>query len=123
MTQKTPAAFRSIKEALFLVIKAVITVRLPPREPVPELAYLHREERVHSKIQPVPYVLCTHSEQEPCTISRRLEDLAPVPCCCRGTAMCNWHRRHPRRQGPEWRPRRWPRQRRHPGPLPRSAYV
>ena len=47
------------------VLTAVIPVLLPLREVVPELAYLHREERVHSKIQPVAYDLCTHSEQEP----------------------------------------------------------
>jgi hypothetical protein len=54
-----------LKDALFPVLTAVIPVPLPLREVVPELAYLHREERVHSKIQPVPYDLCTHSEQEP----------------------------------------------------------
>jgi hypothetical protein len=80
-----------IKEALLSVLTAVVTVlpALPLREVVPELAYLHREERVHSKIQPVPYDLCTHSERERDTISKRQGDLVPVPCCCRGTAMCN----------------------------------
>ena len=80
---------RGIKEALYSALTAVISVLLPLREVVPELAYLHREERVHSKIQPVPYDLCTHSEQEPYTISKRQGDLVPVPCRCRGTAMCN----------------------------------
>ena len=85
-----PSSFQWIKEALLSVLTAVIPVLLPLREVVPELAYLHREERVHSKIQPVPYDLCTHSEQEPSyTISKRQGDLVPVPCCCRGTAMCN----------------------------------
>jgi hypothetical protein len=84
-----PFSFLWIKEALFPVIAVVITGLLPLRELVPELAYLHREERVHSKIQPVPYDLCTHSEQERDTISKRQGDLVPVPCCCRGTAMCN----------------------------------
>ena len=85
-----PSSFQWIKEALLSVLTAVIPVLLPLREVVPELAYLHREERVHSKIQPVPYDLCTHSEQEPSyTISKRRGDLVPVPCCCRGTAMCN----------------------------------
>jgi hypothetical protein len=84
-----PSSFLWIKEALLSVLTAVIPVLLPLREVVPELAYLHREERVHSKIQPVPYDLCTHSEQERDTISKRQGDLAPVPCCCRGTAMCN----------------------------------
>jgi hypothetical protein len=60
-----PSSFQWIKEALLSVLTAVIPVLLPLREVVPELAYLHREERVHSKIQPVPYDLCTHSEQEP----------------------------------------------------------
>jgi hypothetical protein len=81
--------FLWIKEALLSVLTAVIPVLLPLREVVPELADLHREERVHSKIQPVPYDLCTHSEQERETISKRQGDLVPVPCCCRGTAMCN----------------------------------
>ena len=49
------------KEALLSVVTAVIPVLLPMREAVPELAYLHREERGHSKIQPIPYDLCTHS--------------------------------------------------------------
>jgi hypothetical protein len=57
--------FPMIKEALSPALTAVIPALLPLREAVPELAYLHREERVHSKIQPVPYDLCTHSEQEP----------------------------------------------------------
>jgi hypothetical protein len=57
-----PYSFLWIKEALFPVLTAVIPVLLPLREVVPELADLHREERVHSKIQPVPYDLCTHSE-------------------------------------------------------------
>ena len=60
-----PSSFPWIKEALLSVLTAVIPVLLPLREVVPELAYLHREERVHSKIQPGPYDLCTHSEQEP----------------------------------------------------------
>ena len=77
------------KEALLSVLTAVIPVLLPLREVVPELAYLHRKERVHSKIQPVPYDLCTHSEQERDTLSKRQGDLVPVPCCCRGTEMCN----------------------------------
>jgi hypothetical protein len=86
-----PFSFLWIKEALLLVLTAVVTVlpALPLREVVPELAYLLRAERVHSKIQPVPYDLCTHSEQERDTISKRQGDLVPVPCCCRGTAMCN----------------------------------
>ena len=88
-----PSSFLWIKDALLSVVGAVIPVRLPVllplREVVPELAYLHREERVHSKIQPVPYDLCTHSEQEPYTISKRQGDLVPVPCCCRGTEMCS----------------------------------
>ena len=83
--------FLWIMEALLSVLTAVVTVllALPLREVVPELAYLHQEERVHSKIQPVPYDLCTHSEQERDTISKRQGDLVRVPCCCRGTAMCN----------------------------------
>ena len=84
-----PSFFLWIKEALLSVLTAVIPVLLPLREVVPELAYLHREELVHWKIQPVPYDLCTHSEQERDTISKRQGDLVPVPCCCRGTAMCN----------------------------------
>jgi len=84
-----PSSFLWIKEALFPVLTAVIPVLLPLREVGPELACLPREERVYSKIQPVPYDLCTHSEQEPYTISKRQGDLVPVPCCCRGTAMCN----------------------------------
>ena len=78
-----------LRKLCFPVLTAVEPVLLPLWEVVPELAYLHREERVHSKIQPVPYDLCTHSEQEPYTISKRQGDLVPVPCCCRGTAMCN----------------------------------
>jgi hypothetical protein len=78
-----------VKEALSPVLTAVIPVLLPLREVAPELAYLHWEGPVHSKIQPVPYDLCTQSEQEPHTISTRQGDLVPVPCCCRGTAMCN----------------------------------
>jgi hypothetical protein len=85
----SPSSFLWIKEAPLSVVTAVVPVLLPPREVVPELAYLHREERVRSKIQPVPYDLCTHSEQEPYTISKRQGDLVPVPCCCRGTEMCN----------------------------------
>ena len=88
-----PSSFLWIKEALLSVLTAVIAVLLPVllplREVVPELAYLHREERVHSQIQPGPYDLCTHSEQEPYTTSKRQGDLVPVPCCCRGTEMCN----------------------------------
>jgi hypothetical protein len=78
-----------LKEALFPVLTAVIPVLLPLREVVPELAYLHREERVHSKTQLDPYDLCTQSEREPYTISKLRGDLVPVPCCCRGTATCN----------------------------------
>ena len=82
-----------IKEALLSVLLAVIPVLLPVllplREVVPELAYLHREERVHSKIQPVAYDLCTHSDQQRDTISKRPGDLVPVLRRCRGTAMCN----------------------------------
>ena len=59
--RRIPSSFQWIKEALLSVVTAVIPVLLPLREVVPELAYLHREERVHSKIQPVPYDLCTHS--------------------------------------------------------------
>jgi hypothetical protein len=97
-----PSSFLWIKEALLSVVTAVIPVLLPLREVVPELVYLHREERVHSNIQPVPYDLCTHSEQERDTISKRQGDLVPVPCCCRGTAMSNRDRRHQRHQGREW---------------------
>ena len=78
-----------LKEALFPVLTAVIPVLLPLREVVPELAYLHREERVHSKTQLDPYDLCTQSEREPYTISKLRGDLVPVPCCCRGTATFN----------------------------------
>jgi hypothetical protein len=84
-----PSSFLWIKEALYSALTAVIPVLLPLRAVVPELADPHREERVHSNIQPVPYDLCTHSEQERDTISKRQGDLVPVPCCCRGTAMCN----------------------------------
>src|SRR6516165_9773667 len=84
-----PSSFPWITEALFPVVTAVIPVLPPLREVVPELAYLHREERGHSKIQPIPYDLCTHSDQGRDTISKRQGDLVPVPRRCRGTAMCN----------------------------------
>jgi hypothetical protein len=82
-----------LTEALFPVVTAVLPVLpgvLPPlREVVPELASLRWEERVHSYIRPVPYDLCTQSEREPYTISKRQGDLVPVRWCCRGTAMSN----------------------------------
>ena len=60
-----PSSFLWIKEGLLSVFASVTPVLLPVllrlREVVPELAYLHREERGHSKIQPIPYDLCTHS--------------------------------------------------------------
>ena len=60
-----PSSFLWIKEGLLLVFASVtpvlLPVLLPLREVAPELAYLHREERGHSKIQPIPYDLCTHS--------------------------------------------------------------